>query len=192
MDDHLQQVAQAFSQKAGPYDSFGESHLNLARMRRKVYAHVQRWLRPGDRILELNAGTGIDAAYFAGQGYAVHATDIAPGMLAAAAEKAASPGLRGRLTVQACSFTELSQVDGAPYDYLFSNFGGLNCAADLGIVARQVPRVLRPGGRLDLGDHAAGLSLGPGAGAAGRVSATPSAGCAAAARWPTWRGCASG
>ena len=117
-------------------------------MRRKVYAHVQRWLRPGARILELNAGTGIDAAYFAGQGYAVHATDIAPGMLAAAAEKAASPGLRGRLTVQACSFTELSQVDGAPYDYLFSNFGGLNCAADLGMIARQVPRVLRPGGRL--------------------------------------------
>jgi ubiquinone/menaquinone biosynthesis C-methylase UbiE len=148
MDDNIQRAAEAFSQKAGPYDSFGDAHVNLARMRRKVYTHVERWLRPGDRILELNAGTGIDAAHFAGLGYPVHATDIAPGMLAAAAEKAARQGSRGKLTVQACSFTELDRVDGAPYDYLFSNFGGLNCAADLGEVARQVPTVLAPGGRL--------------------------------------------
>src|SRR5512133_1535376 len=148
MDEQLQRVAEAFSGKAAPYDSYGEAHQNLARMRRKVYAHVGRWLRPGGRIREVNAGTGIDAAYFAGQGYRVHATDIAPGMLALAREKAAHPALAGRLTVQSCSFTELARVDGAPYDYLFSNFGGLNCAADLGAVARQVPRVLKPGGRL--------------------------------------------
>ena len=63
--DHFDRVAAAFSRKADEYDAFGDDHLNLARMRRKVYDHVLRFVCPTDRLLELNAGTGIDAAFFA-------------------------------------------------------------------------------------------------------------------------------
>ncbi len=94
MDDHFQQVSAGFSLKAQIYDAFGEGHPNLERMRRKVYAHVLGFLRPGDHILELNAGTGADAAFFARQGYSVHATDLSPGMVAAIAAKAARPDLK--------------------------------------------------------------------------------------------------
>ncbi len=146
--DHFARVAEAFSRKASAYDAFGEDHVNLMRMRRRVYAHVQRFLRPGDRILELNAGTGTDAVYFAGRGHSVHATDIAPGMLAALARKVERLGLQARLTWESRSFTDLSDVQGRPYQYIFSNFGGLNCIQDLKAVTRQLPDVLAAGGRL--------------------------------------------
>lgn len=146
--DHYDRVAKAFSYKAGIYDEFGKDHPNLERMRRKVYAHVLSFIRPGARLLEMNAGTGADAAFLASQGICVHATDISPGMLASIQAKIEQRGLRGRLTAQLCSFTDLSKVVGQPFDYLFSNFGGLNCIDDLSLVARQLPSLLAPGGRL--------------------------------------------
>jgi ubiquinone/menaquinone biosynthesis C-methylase UbiE len=146
--DHFERVATAFSRKADEYDAFGADHINLARLRRKVYDHVRRFLRPTDRILELNAGTGIDAAYLAGQGHTVHAIDIAPGMLDHLADKIEQQHLHDRLTYQTLSFTELDRLEGGPYSYLFSNFGGLNCIPDLSDVTRHLPKILSPGGRL--------------------------------------------
>ncbi len=146
--DHFEHVAQAFSYKANIYDEFGKDHPNLERMRQKVYGHVLRFIEPGARILEINAGTGTDAAFFAGQGYSVHATDLSPGMLASIEAKIEQRHLQGRLTAELCSFTNLSAVKGKPFDYLFSNFGGLNCIADLTLVTRQIPELLKPGGRL--------------------------------------------
>lgn len=146
--DHFQQVAQAFTYKAEAYDQFGLDHPNLARMRREVYSHVLRFAAPGSHILELNAGTGADAAFFASRGYIVRATDISPGMVAAIREKILRLGLQGRLAVEQCSFTDLSAITGGPFDYIFSNFGGLNCIPDLTWVTRQLPGLLKPGGRL--------------------------------------------
>jgi len=146
VDDHFDRVAAAFSRKAAEYDAFGDDHINLARMRRKVYDHVLRFLQPTDRLLELNAGTGIDAAFFARRGQFVHAIDIAPGMLDHLAAKIDQQNLSARLTYQTLSFTELDQVEGGPYHYLLSNFGGLNCIADLTLVTRHLSQVLLPGG----------------------------------------------
>lgn len=146
--DHFQRVAEAFSRKADAYDAFGPDEVNIARMRGKVYEHVQRFLRQADRLLEINAGTGIDAVYFARQGHRVHAIDISPGMLEHLAAKITANQLQDRLTYQAASFTDLDQVRGGPFDYLFSNFGGLNCIEDLSLVCRHLPNVLAPGGRL--------------------------------------------
>ncbi|MFQ5420471.1 MAG: hypothetical protein ACE5EY_08925, partial [Anaerolineae bacterium] len=42
--------------------------------------------------------------------------------------------------------TELEQVTVGPFDAIFSNFGGLNCVADLTAVTRHLPRLLKPGG----------------------------------------------
>lgn len=139
-------IAEAFSRTAAQYDRFAEDHPHLTRMRRKVYAHLQRFVVPGGRILELNAGTGTDAVYLAQQGYHVHATDIAPGMLQRLQDKVDRLQLHGRITIQRCSFTDLTAVHGGPYDAVFSNLGGLNCLPDLAPVIRHLPHVLRPGG----------------------------------------------
>jgi len=139
-------LAEAFSLTAEKYDRFAQDHPNLARMRGKVYAHLTRWLPPGAHILELNAGTGTDAVYLAQQGFRVHATDIAPGMLGRLQKKVAELGLEELVSCERHSFTELDRVKGGPFDAVFSNLGGLNCIPDLRLVARHLPCVLRPGG----------------------------------------------
>jgi ubiquinone/menaquinone biosynthesis C-methylase UbiE len=144
--DRFATVAEAFSLTAEKYDNFALDHPNQTRMRNKVYAHLGRHLKPGQKILELNAGTGIDAAYLAQQGYRVHATDISLGMLARLRSKQQDQKLEDQLSIQELSFTELGMVDGAPYDAVFSNLGGLNCIPDLQLVISQLPSVLRPGG----------------------------------------------
>lgn len=144
MDEQLDRVAEAFSRKASVYDSFGAGHENLARMRAKVRRHALQYLRPGARILELNAGTGEDAVFLARRGFAVHAIDLSPGMVACIEAKARRYGLQ-RLTWQQLSFTQLEAVACGPFDYALSNLGGVNCLADPGRIARGLRGVLVPG-----------------------------------------------
>lgn len=139
-------IADAFTATAAAYDAFAGDHPHLTRMRRKVYAAVERHVPRGSALLELNAGTGTDAVALARRGYRVHATDIAPGMLARIRDKVASHALQDAVTVQACSFHDLHRIDGAPYDAALSNLGGLNCTADLAGVARGLAPLIRDGG----------------------------------------------
>jgi hypothetical protein len=67
-------------------------------------------------------------------------------MVNAIREKAAR--LPERLTVQQLSFTELESVEGAPFDLVFSNFGGLNCIPDLRLVTKYFDYILKPGGHV--------------------------------------------
>jgi ubiquinone/menaquinone biosynthesis C-methylase UbiE len=146
--DHFAAVAEAFSRKATIYDEFGRDHPNLSRMRARFYAHITAVMPRGGRLLEINSGTGQDAVELVRRGFHVHATDIAPGMLAEIAAKIERLGLGERLTVQPLSFTDLERVEGAPFDGLYSNSGGLNCTADLPAVAATLPSVLRSGARV--------------------------------------------
>ena len=139
-------IAEAFSRTAEKYDSFAEDHPHLTRMRNKVYSHVLRHVPRGARILELNAGTGTDAVELAQRGYFVHATDIAPGMLNRLPEKLDRLELQDRVTMEERSFLSLEEVQGAPFDAVFSDLGGLNCIPDLTPVIQQLPKILRPGG----------------------------------------------
>jgi ubiquinone/menaquinone biosynthesis C-methylase UbiE len=139
-------IAEAFSRTAEKYDQFGEDNPHLTRLRHKVYAHLTRFLPPGASILELNAGAGTDAVYLAQQGFRIHATDIAPGMLQRLCDKVERLGLGERVTAQECSFLELDRVQGGPFDAVFSNLGGLNCIPDLAPVIGSLPEVLRPMG----------------------------------------------
>jgi ubiquinone/menaquinone biosynthesis C-methylase UbiE len=146
MRDPIGAVAEAFSRKATIYDAFGKAHPNLMRMREKVYARIESLVPVGSYLLELNAGTGLDAAAMVGRGYRVHATDIAPGMLAQIQHKIARCNLGDWLTAQQCSFTELDQISAGPFDAVYSNFGGLNCVDDLTLVTRHLTSLLKPGG----------------------------------------------
>ena len=138
----------AFSLKAAEYDAMAETHPIVIWMRNRIRQLVEKHCPEKGKILELNAGSGLDAAYFAAQGYRVHATDVAQGMLAATAEKALLPSSGGRLTQQSLSFTDVDRVEGAPYDLVFSNLGGLNCIEDLTDVTGLLPKILYPGSKV--------------------------------------------
>ena len=102
-------------------------------------------------MLELNCGTGEDAFYFARLGFSVHATDMSAGMLdELVKKKTAFPG-NSNISVEQCSFTKLADLNNkGPFDYVYSNFGGLNCTGDLNKVLADLTPLVKSGGFLTL------------------------------------------
>jgi ubiquinone/menaquinone biosynthesis C-methylase UbiE len=144
--DQVAQVDAGFSAKAAEYDALDKTHPVIMWMRGRIRRMVEDRLPRGGSILELNAGSGLDALYFAERGHRVHAIDVAAGMLDAAAAKAAASTAGSLISLERRSFTDLAGIDGAPFDLVLSDLGGLNCIEDLASVTSQLPGVLRPGG----------------------------------------------
>lgn len=139
-------VNKAFSKQSGHFDAEDFANPILTEWRQQVYAHVNSFLKPNSFILELNAGTGIDAVHFARQGHRIHATDISDGMVEKINSKIIGNQLSDKLSFQQCSYEELDKVEAKNFDFIFSNFGGLNCTNNLSKVARHFNALLKPGG----------------------------------------------
>ncbi|MGV3504792.1 MAG: class I SAM-dependent methyltransferase [Adhaeribacter sp.] len=141
----------AFSKQAALFDALYAPNPIIQYKRQRVRSLVLPFLRPGQRILELNAGTGEDAVFFAQRGYRVHATDLSEDMLQVLKHKVCQAGLQDRVSTEVCSFTGLEALSSkGPYDLIFSNFAGLNCTAHLDQVLASFSSLLKPGGRVVL------------------------------------------
>jgi SAM-dependent methyltransferase len=133
-------AADAFSELADSYDdTFTDTSIGRV-MRSAVWERLGASFVNGDRILELNCGTGVDASWLGTRGVEVIATDAAPGMV----EVARARGVDAHVC-------RAEDIDGfadshGPFDGALSNFGGLNCVDDLGVVAAGLGRAVRPGG----------------------------------------------
>lgn len=141
-----QAINRAFSKQSAGYDTADEKSIILQDLRHQVYRHVERFLQPQSRLLELNAGTGIDAMYFVSSGHRVHATDVSDGMINQIQKKISIHSLSDRLSCQQVSYADLDQVAEEPFDYVFSNFGGLNCIRDLSMVTKNLGKLVKQGG----------------------------------------------
>ena len=75
-----QAAAKAFGKQAPVFDSQYTADTIIQYKRKRVRDHVLRYLKSKSTILELNAGTGEDAVFFAQNGHTVHATDISDPM----------------------------------------------------------------------------------------------------------------
>ena len=141
--------AQAYWDRAADAYDAGFAETTIGRAEREaVWLELHRIFHSGQRILELNCGTGIDAVHLASSGVQVLACDIAPRMIEIARERALSSGLEERIEFRVLATEDISALSNqAPFDGVFSNFAGLNCAEDLGGVARTLTRLLKPTGR---------------------------------------------
>ncbi|HET9433958.1 MAG TPA: class I SAM-dependent methyltransferase [Chitinophagaceae bacterium] len=141
----------AFSKQAANFDELYSSNLIIQYKRQRVRDHVQQWLNPNSKILELNAGTGEDAIWFAQHGHHVHATDISSGMQKKLVAKVDQTEVGSRITNEVWSFTDLQNLsDKGPYDLIFSNFAGLNCTGELDKVLNSFSSLLKPSGIVTL------------------------------------------
>ena len=147
---NMDHARRAFSAQAPFFDAYEKSNMILQWMRTQVYKHEKEFLSAGERIFELNAGTGIDAVHFAQEGHPVFAIDIAEGMISELEKNVALFRLSDKLTFARCSFSDLHSLPPRRYEHVFSNFGGLNCIPDLGVVAAQLPPFLMPGATITL------------------------------------------
>jgi hypothetical protein len=66
-------------------------------------------------------------------------------------EKVRHHYLNHYISHEVCSFTGLDQIRyKGPYDFIFSNFAGLNCTNQLKLVLEQLDTLLKPGGHATL------------------------------------------
>lgn len=148
--DQFALVTEAFTRQSSNYDQYEEGNHILKWMRQQVRNHALEFLKPGDKILELNSGTGIDAEFFAEKGFRIHCTDLSDGMVDQMNKKFSSEKYSDKVTIQQCSFIELDKVGDKKFDFIFSNFGGLNCIPDLNEVTKIFPSLLNNKGKVCL------------------------------------------
>jgi ubiquinone/menaquinone biosynthesis C-methylase UbiE len=137
------------AQAAGRAKHFYVHHSDL-RFVDSDYLDHETWIRPavaklgdlrGKTVLDYGCGHGMAAVVFARAGAAVSAFDLSPGYVNEAKERATANGVRIAFTVS----------DGERLPYADGSFDAVwGCAIlhhlDLAVAARELKRVLRPGG----------------------------------------------
>jgi ubiquinone/menaquinone biosynthesis C-methylase UbiE len=140
------QANKAFTKQSSIFDAYYKPSPIVQYKRERVWALLQKYLKPNSRVLELNAGTGEDAVWLASQGHSVLATDVSPGMIAEQKAKVVAENLSDKIESRELSFLALDQLPEETFDAVFSNFGGLNCTDKLDHVLSGIAQKVSPGG----------------------------------------------
>lgn len=149
-DYNDQDVSIAFSSQSPIFDAIDNANSLISWVRNRVRTEVLSHMDAHSRILELNCGTGIDTIFFARHGHSVVATDNADGMLNQLKQKLIAQKLQDNVEAVKCSFNNIKGLGMGQFDYVFSNFGGLNCTDKLYEVIEGIDTVLKPGGYFSL------------------------------------------
>lgn len=148
MQTILSDTSRAFDTHALHYDALVETNALLQTMRAALWREVMQRVPPPAHLLDLGCGTGIDATYFARQGYAVTAIDASREMVNQTRVRASRTNLN--IQVENLGAQELERLDDKQFDAIYSDLGPLNCVSDLSVVSQQCAAHLRPNGVLIL------------------------------------------
>jgi len=141
-----QVYAAPFDEAATRYDQvFTNSTIGRAQ-RLSVWEELAKTFHAGDHILEIGCGTGVDACYLAERGVRVLACDSSPKMISVATRRLKDSPQSELVQAQVLAAEHLGGFRGQKlFDGAFSNFGALNCVADLKSLAGDLAAILRPG-----------------------------------------------
>jgi len=135
-----------FDAIAERYDeTFTRSKIGQAQ-RASVWRELETVFRPGDSILELGCGTGVDACFLADRGVRVVACDNSPQMINVATRRVAECQKDSLVRTHLLAAEDIANLrSGDAFDGAFSNFGALNCVQNLSPLARNLGVLLKPG-----------------------------------------------
>jgi ubiquinone/menaquinone biosynthesis C-methylase UbiE len=131
----------AFDSIAHRYDDLWSTADAGYWQRQAVWEAVHPLFRPGDHVLDVGCGTGVDAVSLMASGVEVLAVDASREMVHVARSKG--------VTAEHLAAEQLDRLE-SRYDGAISNFGVLNCLADLESFAQQLARLVKPGGHVAL------------------------------------------
>ena len=144
---YYRRVETGFDDLAPSYDTDIAGNEITIRMRKIFRRALLDAFHPGERVIEIGCGTGIDALWLVEQGLEVVATDISQGMVDRVAEKARAMGLRSSLLCRKLAAKDigvLGQEFGLEsFDGAYSHAGALNMEPELARVPAQLGPLLR-------------------------------------------------
>ncbi len=149
------EIESYFDRAAADYDRLVEGN-PLDRILRSASLEILRHaFRPGDRILEIGAGTGLETLPLAAAGIHVVATDLSGRMLERLTVKATAAGLERMIEVRHIAAHQLGELEReyepGSFQGAFSTFGALNCEPAWRSVVPVLTHLVAPGGALVLG-----------------------------------------
>ncbi|HEY6339389.1 MAG TPA: methyltransferase domain-containing protein [Candidatus Sulfotelmatobacter sp.] len=138
--------AAPFDAVAERYDeTFTSSKIGQAQ-RAAVLSELAKTFRSGDRVLEIGCGTGVDACFLAKRGVRVVASDSSAQMIAVATRRVLNNAVQEFVQPLVLRAEDIATLPAqGSFDGAFSNFGALNCLADLRLLSQDLARLLRPG-----------------------------------------------
>jgi ubiquinone/menaquinone biosynthesis C-methylase UbiE len=142
---------------SSPFDAIAEQYdatftsSTIGQVQRDpVWDALKKSFHPGDRILDIGCGTGVDARFLAERRVDVVACDSSARMLRIAEQRIAGPPqLAGSVELRLLPAEEISNLrDLGPFDGAFSNFGTVNCVENIAGLATDLEHLLKPGADL--------------------------------------------
>ena len=138
-------VAGVYEKLASVYDLVFGPTLHPGR----VHAIQRMGIRPGDRVLEVGVGTGINASLYPRE-CSVTGIDLSDSMLEKARERVARKGI-GNVRLLEMDAADLRFADGT-FDIVYAPYL-ISVVPDPVAVVREMRRVCRPGGRIVILNH---------------------------------------
>jgi 2-polyprenyl-3-methyl-5-hydroxy-6-metoxy-1,4-benzoquinol methylase len=136
------------------YDAIASTYDDQVRgddwMRRQLHAHFLRAFRPGDRILDVGCGTGIDAVALAQKDIHVLGVDASSAMIAQLQQRAAAGQLSDSVEARVLRIQDLGSLQPLIFDGIIASFASLSAVPDLSGFAEDAARLVPPGGRMIL------------------------------------------
>jgi SAM-dependent methyltransferase len=132
-------VGAAFDRIASRYDDLWTCSPVGRLQREAVWRRLDKLFNDGDTLLDLGCGTGEDAVHFMSQGMSVRAIDASSEMVRIARSRGVDASV--------FEIEQLNRVQGC-FHGVISNFGALNCVANLYAIRPALARLIRPGGHL--------------------------------------------
>lgn len=145
--DTLTHTKQSFNKIAGEYDLRDNANPILQWMRGVVHKVYLQHLSKNAKVLELNAGTGVDAIFLAQKGMSVFATDISDNMIMKAMSNVKAQMPNADIKFEVLGFNEIDRLNDSGFDAVVSNFGGLNCIDDFTKLSTDLAAKLKQGGK---------------------------------------------
>jgi SAM-dependent methyltransferase len=133
----------AFDDKARGYDAEFTATALGSLLRARVWDRLSVVFAGRERLLELGCGTGEDAVWLARAGHRVVAVDASAEMIRIARQKALATGCAERIEFHCLPMEKLHELPcEGRFDGVVSNFGAVNCVADIAALSRTLTELL--------------------------------------------------